>query len=138
MCLQPAAAEQTHKNTEAEECFGETDLMHGAQPGPEDVPTQAVDLLQEVKKEIKKYGLEPTLAREMSPRQWWKANEPRFPLLAVLARDYLSIPGSSSSLEHLFSRFGLVINPRRNRINPSLAMEIIFATRTLDAKSSDQ
>lgn len=130
----PLAVRQPQEPTDGEECFGKKDLMDGAQPGPEDVVTEAVDLLQEVKKEMKKYIVEPTLPRENSPRLWWKANERRFPLLAVLARDYLSIPGSSSSLERLFSRFGLVVNPRRNRIDPALARMIIFCHENIRRK----
>ena len=120
------AAAESEKPPQSDGCFGEDDLMDGAQPGPDDVPAAALDLMKEVRKEIKKYLTEPTLSRGSCPRQWWKNNESRYPLLAVAARDHLSIPGSSSSLERLFSRFGLVVNPRRNRIKSKLAIMVIF------------
>ena len=100
--------------------------MKGAQPDAEHVGEQAEDLLKAAKHEIRAYLLQPTLPRKESPRLWWRDNQHRFPLLAATARDHMSIPGSSSSLERLFSRFGLVVNPRRNRIKPELAKMIIF------------
>ena len=89
-------------------CFGENDLMKGAQPDAEHVGEQAEDLLKAAKHEIRAYLLQPTLPRKESPRLWWRDNQHRFPLLAATARDHMSIPGSSSSLERLFPALALL------------------------------
>ena len=123
--LSPAAPAAPCASVESG-CFAGNDVMKCAQPDAKHVGEQAVDLLKAANNEIKAYLREPTHPLKESSRQWWRDNQHRFPLLAITARDHMSIPGSSSSLERLFSRFGLVLNPRRNRIKPELAMMIIF------------
>ncbi|KAF7346859.1 Dimer-Tnp-hAT domain-containing protein [Mycena sanguinolenta] len=38
-----------------------------------------------------------------APLAWWKANERYFPIVSKMARDFLAIPGTSVSVERLFS-----------------------------------
>ena len=84
------------------------------------------------KKQIQAYRDEPSLDPKMGdPLLWWKTHEARFPLLALLAHDYLAMPASSSSLERLFSRFARVVNPQRNKIASDVAIDIIWAHENL-------
>jgi hypothetical protein len=55
-------------------------------------------------------------AREVNPVEWWKTNSHRFPTLARMARDYLSIPATSVPAECLFSQAGDLITKKRNRL----------------------
>jgi hypothetical protein len=56
---------------------------------------------------------------------YWKHNEYRFPVLARMARDYLCIQGTSTSVERLFSAAGNVITEKRNRIGAQTASALL-------------
>ena len=64
---------------------------------------------------------------EVNPLAWWRARAWRMPHLAELARDLLSIPGSSHALERAFSRAGRGVDPRRRpRLRKDSAANLIF------------
>ncbi|POW19525.1 hypothetical protein PSHT_04527 [Puccinia striiformis] len=54
-----------------------------------------------------------------TPLKWWKANHLLYPTLAVLARAYLAVPGSSCAVERLFSAASDVCSSRRGSLLPS-------------------
>ncbi|CAJ0908202.1 6807_t:CDS:2, partial [Entrophospora sp. SA101] len=49
---------------------------------------------------------------------WWKAHQKQFPRLACIARDYLSIPATSTSSERLFSSSKNMITDKRCKLAP--------------------
>ncbi|KAA1075860.1 hypothetical protein PGT21_028579 [Puccinia graminis f. sp. tritici] len=57
--------------------------------------------------------------RKATPLKWWKANQSTYPTLAIIARAYLGTPGSSCSVERLFSAASDVCSSRRGRLLPS-------------------
>ena len=52
----------------------------------------------------------------VNPLKWWKENSIKYPRLSVLARQYLSIPGTFVPSECKFSATGLLVNKLRNRL----------------------
>ncbi|KAE8740764.1 hypothetical protein FOCC_FOCC013709 [Frankliniella occidentalis] len=50
----------------------------------------------------------------------------RFPLLAMLARQYLSIPASSAETERTFSEAGWILNKRRKRLCMTTVDDLII------------
>jgi len=56
---------------------------------------------------------------------WWNLHSFDFPILAKIARDYLSIQASSSPSERLFSQAGDIITDDRNRLCPETARALI-------------
>lgn len=50
------------------------------------------------------------------PLSFWKSNEATFPILASMARDYMSIPGSTASIERTFSGGQDLITPTRSSL----------------------
>jgi hypothetical protein len=51
-----------------------------------------------------------------NPLRWWQERARSYPTLCSLALTYLSIPASSASVERIFSRAGITMAPRRNRL----------------------
>lgn len=56
--------------------------------------------------EVRSYLQDKPLDREESPLQWWKNNQHRFPLIAQVAKKYLTVPATSTPAEHVFSTAG--------------------------------
>jgi hypothetical protein len=52
--------------------------------------------------------------------QYWLGMKPKYPNLARMAIDVLSIPASSSDCERCFSELGDLLEPRRRKIGPEL------------------
>ena len=69
--------------------------------------------------EFQSYISEPALGEVSASDMllWWKNNSTRYPNLSRMARYYLSIPGTSTSSERLFSSGKELITDRRNRLN---------------------
>ena len=61
------------------------------------------------------------------PLSWWKANADEFPTLARMARDILSIPLTSVSVERIFSSAKDVIPYRRNRLSAKMIEQLLIA-----------
>lgn len=67
--------------------------------------------------EIKSYLYDCSGAHpDDEPLPWWKSNARRYPVLALMAKDYLAIPATSAASERAFSRAGLLITDRRTRL----------------------
>lgn len=69
--------------------------------------------------ELEEYLKQPTVSMNTNPLKWWKVNEEQFPNLAMMARDYLAIPGTSASSERLFSSGRQLITDFRCSLSPS-------------------
>ena len=57
---------------------------------------------------------------------WWATNKFRFPVLAKLARRYLSASPTSVPSERLFSTAGDIYDEKRNRLSPEHAEVLMF------------
>jgi hypothetical protein len=55
------------------------------------------DSLQQEASELSMYTKERAVQDE-NPLKWWKQNVSKYPTLSVLARQYLSIPGTNGRL----------------------------------------
>ncbi|XP_074301063.1 zinc finger BED domain-containing protein RICESLEEPER 2-like [Silene latifolia] len=58
---------------------------------------------------------------------WWKLNEPRFPVLARIARDVLAMPISTVALESSFSAGGRTLDRFRSSLTPKTVQGLICA-----------
>lgn len=70
--------------------------------------------------------------RMNNPLDWWRINQPEFPILSKLAKKYLCIPATSAPVERLFSRAGLTITEKRNRLAEDVAADLIFLNANWD------
>ena len=76
--------------------------------------------------ELEQYLKEPLYDGEEDILTVWQTQlAPRFPHLAKMARDYLSVPGTTVGVERIFSGGGRVATPLRNRMAPMLMEKLM-------------
>jgi hypothetical protein len=69
---------------------------------------------------------------------WWKANEPLYPIVSLMARDLLTIPASTVASESCFSAGGRVVSEKRASLSPSTIEALICLKDWNLAKSRKQ
>jgi hAT family C-terminal dimerisation region len=62
------------------------------------------------------------------PLQMWKQIEHRYPTIAIMAKDILSIPASGVGVERVFNTARDTCHYRRNRLNPD-TIEMIMLVK---------
>jgi len=55
----------------------------------------------------------------LNPLLWWKIHATEFPTIALMARDYLAIPATSVSVEHVFSKSRHICTDLRSSLKES-------------------
>jgi len=87
---------------------------------------QAGDVFQpgDVDNELRRYKDAMPIGPKDNPLMWWREHEKEYPVLNQLARRYLAIPASSAPSKLTFSKLGLVVEKRRNRLKPERAEAI--------------
>lgn len=75
--------------------------------------------------EVTAYQTDPGLEDwDKNPLEWWKEKKKMYPNLWQLARLYLAIPATSAASERAFSSTSLIINPKRNRLDPKFVQDL--------------
>ncbi|CAG8691602.1 16950_t:CDS:2, partial [Cetraspora pellucida] len=77
-----------------------------------------------IHEQIKKY-LSIPLLDHVDPLCWWQTQHSKYPILSIIARDYLSIQATSIASEQAFSIAGMVISKERNRLKEGTARAIL-------------
>jgi hypothetical protein len=77
-------------------------MMNDVEEGSDDddEPQSTQSELQRFWSAWKKFGK----GRVADPLGWWRDHHTEFPIIAKMARDFLAIPGTSVSVERLFSK----------------------------------
>jgi len=88
--------------------------------------------------ELDKYHSIPRddLGKE-DPLQWWAKNEDKLPLLAKMARKYLSVPVTSATSERMFSTGGNIMTDNRHNLEPETTSKLLFINRNYLRVKSD-
>ena len=84
--------------------------------------------------EIKAYIKEELVERSLNPLLYWKSKEECFPSLAAMAKQYLSVPTTSTPAERVFSKGRLLINHVRNRLNDNKIQAVLCLNNWLKNK----
>jgi hypothetical protein len=58
---------------------------------------------------------------------WWKKNAKKFPVLAIMARDFLAIPLSTVPSESAFSSGGRILGNTRSSLTPEMLEALVCA-----------
>lgn len=86
------------------------------------VPSTLEDELfgpSEVSDELTDYLTEPPYKGQQDILDVWRSLSSRYPTLSRMARDYLSVPGTTVGVERVFSGSGRLVSPHRSRLAPS-------------------
>ena len=68
---------------------------------------------------------------EWAGLKWWEAHAAKFPNLSVMARQYLSCPATSASVERLFSKVGINFSAKRKSAEAETLSDIVFTKENL-------
>ena len=85
--------------------------------------------VDKVEFEMLQYINEPCC--KMDVLDFWRKNEARFPLLALLAKKYLCIPASSVPSERIFSLAGYLVNKRRACLSAQNVDMLLFLNQNI-------
>ena len=77
--------------------------------------------------ELNAYMRVQQVANDTDPLMWWKQHQEEFPRLTHMARQYLSVPGSSASPERLFNSVGLVKSDLWGSLLDSTLIDVMWA-----------
>ena len=88
------------------------------------------------KSELTLYLQEPEISRKttIDVLQFWKENQARYPRLAFMARDLLSVPITTVASESSFSIGGRILSKYRSSLSPSNAEALLCTRDWLDLK----
>ena len=75
--------------------------------------------------EINHYLASLKVGKDDDPLLWWSLNEKKYPILAILARNYFAIPASSVPCEQLFSIAGNTVTKNRNSLIPETVQALL-------------
>jgi hypothetical protein len=68
---------------------------------------------------------------------WWKLNAHRYPVVAKMAKNFLSIPATSVSSESTFSTGGRVLDDYRSSLKPVMVEALVCASSWIKGAHND-
>jgi inhibitor of KinA sporulation pathway (predicted exonuclease) len=70
----------------------------------------------------------------IDPLSWWKVHQKEYPILSLMAKDFLIIQSTSVPSEQAFSIANNTITQTRNRLDPETAREILCLKSWIENK----
>ena len=96
--------------------------------------------LETSKNELGKYldeENESLLNKSFDVLLWWKLNAHRYPVIAKMANNFLSIPATSVSSESTFSTGGRVLDDYRSSLKPAMVEALVCASSWIKGSQND-
>ena len=85
--------------------------------------------------EVSRYLQLSEAGQYANPLQWWKDRKLEFPILSLLAKEYLGFCATSVPSERLFSDAGNQITSKRSNLNSSSLERLLFIKRNMNLVS---
>ncbi|KAM9420246.1 E3 SUMO-protein ligase ZBED1-like [Salvelinus alpinus] len=79
-----------------------------------------------IKEEVASYKAASSIPVDGAPLARWKSNECKYPHIAMMARCYLAVPGTSAPSERVFSTAGDIVTAKRSTLSPDYVDILIF------------
>ncbi|XP_071948961.1 uncharacterized protein, partial [Antedon mediterranea] len=76
--------------------------------------------------EVSEYLNQPCEPEDVSPLDYWQTNHQRYPVVAQIALQYLSIPASSQSTKRIYSNDGKVFRPETCNLSDARFEQLMF------------
>lgn len=76
--------------------------------------------------EIKRFREETPLSLPENPLSWWKEHEHEYPQLSRIAKRFLCIPGTSISVQRVFTTAGDIVTAQRSVLKAGHVDQLIF------------
>lgn len=80
---------------------------------------------------MRQYVANKVICHEKDPLKFWEENKVVNKALASVATKFLCVLATSVPAERVFSKAGLVLTYRRNRLKPHVVDKIIFCKRNI-------
>lgn len=122
--LEPSTSPPKEKKSAMTELFGGMFMTHHHEPNPKSVAKIAEE-------EMKLFTAVDSIPLDADPLKWWKAHEHEYPHLAMLARRYLAVPGTSVPSERVFSTAGDIVTSSRSVLSTENVDTLIFLKKNL-------
>ncbi|KAL3066090.1 hypothetical protein OYC64_016103 [Pagothenia borchgrevinki] len=87
--------------------------------------------LQLVKGEVTSYMAANSTSLDSDPLAWWKTNEAKYPHVAMLAKRYLAVSGTSVPSERVFSTAGDIVSASRSALSASNVDKFIYLGKNM-------
>ncbi|KAK1383599.1 BED-type domain-containing protein [Heracleum sosnowskyi] len=88
--------------------------------------------------ELAKYKMTDFVGEQSDILEFWKTRSCHYPVMAIMARDILTVQASTVASESAFSFSGRILNERRSRLSPSSLEVCICYKDHLDAEERIQ
>lgn len=82
--------------------------------------------------ELKTYNDDILLELQSDPLAYWASREAAYPRLSKMAKKYLCVPATSVPSERIFSKAGLVVADRRNRLSTDHTKQLLFINANIN------
>ena len=109
----------------------ETDILDFVESNGSEGTSSPHNPCSETEAELTQYLAEEQISRSSDTLKWWQLNEHRFKTLAVLARKYLAVPGTSVPSERLFSTAGFIVDKCRASLHPDTVDCLLFLNKNM-------
>lgn len=76
--------------------------------------------------EVDTYLEERRSSRKTKVDEYWRLSKDKYPILFLIAKDYLAIPPTSVPSESTFSKVGDIVTKKRNRLLPDTIKKLII------------
>ena len=93
------------------------------------VPTSCFELInteEQLQDELTRYLQLPQPEIKFDALQWWKSHQNQFPILAMLANNYLSMRATSSPSERVFSTSGNIVTSKCSCLKSDKVDKLVF------------
>ena len=81
--------------------------------------------------ETDRYFKEKNVERTAYSLDWWKSHHHQYRKLSILAKKYLCVPATSVPSERLFSKAGVLVSAKRNRLKPKYVDMMLFLNKNI-------
>lgn len=89
--------------------------------------------INDSRSELDMYIQDTEINHNLSPLEWWKTKEGKYPRLAKIAKKYLCIPATSASSERVFSTAGNIVTSKRTCLLPENVDLLVFLHKNKNA-----